>query len=162
MSMRLIATCAAVAAVAGLIAWHVLFRTGPVEQVIRETASALERELPESVLANLADTFDDGHHTSKSEVAVLLAEAFRRYDNIRILFDHIDIIEGRAAAEADVSFRVLLSYQGVRGMALGSLQNPERVLLVLEKDDTGKLRIRSLKGLGKLAPLVQGKRRPTP
>ena len=121
--------------------------------------AAIEAADTDGVLARIDPSFGDTYGTTYEQLRPIIEEAFGRYSDIRFSFDDVSAREGDGVATVEMQFRVLVSYQGVRGFALGSLREAQQAVIDLRKGDDGVYRVTGVRGVGKLSRAIRGEGR---
>ncbi|GAB4390550.1 MAG: hypothetical protein Kow0025_23330 [Thermodesulfovibrionales bacterium] len=132
---------AAVALLALALAAAWLLRPGDASRIralIREAASAVEREDAGGVMAAISFGFRDERGRGYLELRKALEDRFRRYSDIVVEYEGLEVAVEDGRATATMGLRVIATLGGTRGYYLGDIREPVRLRLALEKGPTGK------------------------
>lgn len=109
-----------------------------IRGLIEETASAVEEEDLDGVMAAISFGFRDDRGRGYLQVKKALQDRFRRYSDIVMEYEGLVIEVEDEGATARMDLRVIATRGAARGYFLGDMRDPVRLRLRLEKSPTGK------------------------
>ncbi|RJQ40485.1 MAG: hypothetical protein C4550_03485 [Nitrospiraceae bacterium] len=114
-----------------------------IKKLIKEGATAVEKEEIDNVMAKVSFSYQDEKGLTYILIKKVLESQFKSLSGIKIEYENLRIEVKEKLATAEFDLRVIATIGSRTGYIIGDLQTPARIKLFLEKERTTWLVIKT-------------------
>ncbi len=124
--------------IALILIWYIIqYDRIQIKEALGTAIEGVETAQTDLILTAIAETYHDPLGYTRSDLRDIAGEAFEKLQDIRVrILDEEIQIDGDGA-EMRIQFRVVASFETMRGWVLGTPQDPAEITVVFQKEKSG-------------------------
>jgi hypothetical protein len=106
-----------------------------IDSIIIECKKGIEAENSNVAIKYVSDQYTDNYGLSKEKLKEIAENVFSKFEDFKVIIEKKELQIDKDKATLEISFRIMVTYNGQRTFLFGDLNKPAHAILLFKKTE---------------------------